>query len=233
MHFHGAEKRWLSSIEDQLEGLAWSDFCLQLLLRFARDEHELLFHRLFQIQQTGPVNEYIDQFVALVDDLKAYAKHPDPLYYTQHLIDGLHDDIKAVILVQRPLTLDTACVLAQLQEEALGVIKRPYRPPALRNAWNASSPLPLPPPKLAEGEPKRLAAPPHSTPKYKFQALRASRRAQGLCMCCGSKWIRDHKCAEQVQLHLLQELLDMFPEGDDEEESGPSSPTASQIMMHL
>jgi hypothetical protein len=25
----------------------------------------------------------------------------------------------------------------------------------------------------------------------------------------------------------------MFPEGDEEEESGPSSPTASQIMMHL
>jgi hypothetical protein len=37
---------------------------------------------LFQIRQTGLVNEYIDQFVALVDDLKAYAKHPDPLYYT-------------------------------------------------------------------------------------------------------------------------------------------------------
>jgi hypothetical protein len=99
MHFHGAEKRWLSSIEDQLEGLAWSDFCLQLLLRFARDEHELLLRRLFQIRQTGPVNEYIDQFVALVDDLKAGAKHPDPLYYTQRFIDGLHDDIKAVILV--------------------------------------------------------------------------------------------------------------------------------------
>ena len=25
----------------------------------------------------------------------------------------------------------------------------------------------------------------------------------------------------------------MFPEGDDEDGSGPSSPTASQIMMHL
>jgi predicted aspartyl protease len=25
----------------------------------------------------------------------------------------------------------------------------------------------------------------------------------------------------------------MFPEGDEEEESGPSSPTTSQIMMHL
>ena len=83
MHFHGNAKRWLSSVEDQLEAITWSDFCSQLLLRFARDEHELLLRRLFQIRQTGPVSEYIDQFVALVDDLKAYAKRPDPLYYTQ------------------------------------------------------------------------------------------------------------------------------------------------------
>jgi hypothetical protein len=60
MHFHGAAKRWLSSVEGQLEALTWSDFCSQLLLRFARDEHELLLCRLFQIRQTGPVNEYID-----------------------------------------------------------------------------------------------------------------------------------------------------------------------------
>jgi hypothetical protein len=82
---------------------------------------------LFQIRQTGSVNEYIDNFVALVDDLKAYAKHPDPLYYTQCFIDGLHDDIKAVIHVHRPSTLDTGCVLAQLWEEAVGVAKRPAR----------------------------------------------------------------------------------------------------------
>jgi len=114
MHFHGAAKRWLSSVEDQLKAITWSDFYSQLLVRFARDEHKLLLRRLFQIWQTGLVNEYIDQFVALVDGLKAYAKHPDPLYYTQRFIDGLCDDIKVVILVQRPSTLDTACVLAQL-----------------------------------------------------------------------------------------------------------------------
>jgi hypothetical protein len=86
-----------------------------------------LLRRLFQLWQTGPVNEYIDQFVALVDDLKAYAKHPDPLYYTQRFIDGLCDEIKSVLLVHRPSTLDIACVLAQLQEEASRLNKRPHQ----------------------------------------------------------------------------------------------------------
>ena len=72
MHFHGAAKRWLSSVEDQLESTTWPDFCAQLLTRFAWDEHELLIRRLFQIRRSGPVTEHIDEFVALVDQLKAY-----------------------------------------------------------------------------------------------------------------------------------------------------------------
>jgi hypothetical protein len=27
MHFHGAAKHWLSSVEDHLEAITWSDFC--------------------------------------------------------------------------------------------------------------------------------------------------------------------------------------------------------------
>jgi hypothetical protein len=32
-------------------------------------------------------------------------------------IDGLRDDLKAVVLIQPPTNLDTAIVLAQLQDE--------------------------------------------------------------------------------------------------------------------
>jgi hypothetical protein len=46
--------------------------------------------------------------------------------------------------------------------------------------------------------------------KHDFQALRALRRAKGLCIRYGAKWSRDHKCSEVVQLHLVQELLGMF-----------------------
>jgi hypothetical protein len=206
MHFHGPAKRWLSSVEDQFENISWPDFCSQLLLHFARDEHELLLRRLFQLRQTGPINEYIDQFVALVDDLKAYAKHPDPLYYTQRFIDGLRDEIKSVLLVHRPSTLDTACVLAQLQDEALGLNKRSHRrydaPLAYKPTWPGAVALPPPPPKPADGDIKRHDAT-YPSAEDKFRALCASRRAQGLCICCGAKWSRDHKCSEVVQLNLV------------------------------
>ena len=236
MHFQGAAKRWLSSVEEHLEDISWSEFCSQLLLRFARDEHELLLRRLFQIRQTSPVNEYIKKFVSLVDDLKAYAKHPDPLYYTQRFIEGLRDDIKSVLLVHRPSTLDTACVLAQLQEEALATTRKPFRrydhTSMAKPTWSGALALPSPPQKQAEGDPKRSTHHPPSV-EDKFKALRAARRAQGLCIRCGAKWSRDHKCAELVQINLVQELLDMFPDQDDVDSSDPPSPTVSQVMMHL
>ena len=151
MHFHGPAKRWLSSIEDDLESIEWDVFCAQLLSRFGRDEHELLLRRLFRIRQNGSVADYIEQFVSLVDELKAYAKHPDPLYYVQRFIDGLCDDIKVVLLVHKPSTLDAACVLAELQEEALGVTKRVFRRsdavPNQKTAWHGGVPLPIPPPR--------------------------------------------------------------------------------------
>lgn len=60
------------------------------------------------------MTEYIAQFTTLLDQLKAYAKHPDPIYYTQRFIDGLRDDLKSIVLMQRPSSLDIACVLARL-----------------------------------------------------------------------------------------------------------------------
>jgi hypothetical protein len=41
-------------------------------------------------------------------------------------------------------------------------------------------------------------------------ALRAFRRAKHLCVRCAEKWSRDHKCFPTVQLHAVQEVLDLF-----------------------
>ena len=88
-----------------------------VLERFGKDQQALLIRQLFRIKQTRSVSEYIDNFFELVDSLAAYDSGMDSLYFTTRFVDGLKDDIKASILVQRPLDLDTACVLAKLQEE--------------------------------------------------------------------------------------------------------------------
>ena len=71
--------------------------------------------QLLHMWQTGGVADYVECFTGLVDQLAAYESHPDPLHYTMRFIDGLRD-VKATVLIRWPSDLDTAYVLAQLQE---------------------------------------------------------------------------------------------------------------------
>jgi hypothetical protein len=109
MQFIGPAKRWLQTVERRLPTLDWSSLCKLLLERFGWDQHELLLRQLFQIKQTASVQEYIDKFTEIIDNLSAYTPDPDLLSYTTRFVDGLRTDIRAIILVQRPSDLDTTC----------------------------------------------------------------------------------------------------------------------------
>jgi hypothetical protein len=195
--------------------------------RFGRDQHEALIRQLFHIRQVGSVTEYVDQFSTLIDQLVAYEPNTNPLHYATRFVDGLRDDIKSVVMIQRPSTLDTACSLALVQEEAVeSGWKREFRcsepfshmtvqkPPL-------SSPAPLKPDKttrLTMSEDRRqIEAARAGSMDDKMRALQQYRRAKGLCEKCAEKWTHGHKCAATIQLHVIQELWEMFP--DDETHS--------------
>lgn len=76
-----------------------------------------MLRHLFHIQQTSSVDEYQDHFVTLVDHLVVYQSVPDPLFFATRFGEGLHSDIRATVMLQRPLDLDCACYMALLQEE--------------------------------------------------------------------------------------------------------------------
>jgi hypothetical protein len=66
----------------------------------------------------------------LVNQLIAYGHTTNAIYYTMCFIDGLSDEIKLIVLVQRPRDMDTACSLTLLQEEVVEPpCKREYRKP--------------------------------------------------------------------------------------------------------
>jgi hypothetical protein len=143
-------------------------------------------------------------------------------------IDGLKPEFKSPVLMQRPSTLDTAFVLAQLQEEVVEPYKKKEYPRSdsdfqQRHPFKSSLPLLAPPVKqtklpaiLAEDKRASNAARAQSADD-RWRALRNYRRAKGLCQFCAEKWFKDHKCAETVQLHALQEMLELFNLEDDPE----------------
>lgn len=70
------------------------------------------------------VAECIACYSTLMDQLFAYESVYDPLYFTTQFIDGLRDDIRVVVMGQRPGDLDTTCTIALLQEEVFEPTKR-------------------------------------------------------------------------------------------------------------
>ena len=104
----------------------------------------------------------------------------------------------------------------------------------------ARAALPLPPPpsrkapsSLAQASDRRGVDAPHalSSLEAKAAALRTQRRAMGLCYKCGEKWSCDHTCSGTVQLHVVQELWELFQLEDEATEYHVTSPDAAEELF--
>ncbi|RLN23391.1 uncharacterized protein C2845_PM07G03090 [Panicum miliaceum] len=245
MHFATGPGRWLQSVERRLKSASWSELCQMILDRFGKSHHELLIRQLFHIKQLTSVADYSERFSELVYQLTAYETHTDPLYYTMRFIDGLKATIRSAVLMQRPPDLDTACVLALLQEEVSDGDKRRefskmYYSVSAKAFSKGPMPLPLPPKNdrvvhIPHTDDRRSAEAANSrSVDDKLAALHAYRRAKGLCVKCAEKWSRGHKCPEAVQLHVLQEFYDLFQIEEDSSAQGDNASVHSeQLFMAL
>ena len=91
------------------------------------------------------------------------------------------------------------------------------------------------PPQAAP--PGVLDAPPaeDTKPKWKDKhaTLRAQRRAQGLCMKCGEKWGRNHKCPDKVALHVLEEFVELISDENPTEQNTSDSSDEDEVVFAL
>jgi hypothetical protein len=157
----------------------------------------------------------------------------NPAFLMNKSIDGLHDDIKSVVLLQRPKDLDTASSLAILQEELLlGQPTHDFK--KLDNSshhskgyqkFEQSTSSPSHRPSITESTPSSVNKNVHSSGKEdeKLSSLTAYKKALGLCFKCGAKWGPQHKCAAIVPLHLVEEVWHMTTDQDSNLESSSES----------
>uniref|UniRef100_A0A453DDL0 Reverse transcriptase domain-containing protein n=1 Tax=Aegilops tauschii subsp. strangulata TaxID=200361 RepID=A0A453DDL0_AEGTS len=127
-------------------------------------------------------------------------------------------DIRAVVLIQRPPDLDTACSLALLQEEVAdgeAAMRTSFNRMPLSLFASTSNTVavtlqrPSTPATIAEDH-RGTEAARAPTDNSKIAALRSFRRARGLCFKCGERWGKDHTCPTTVQMHVVEELLELF-----------------------
>lgn len=63
------------------------------------------------------MENYVERFSELYDQLTAYESSPDPLHYITRFQDGLKSSIRMAVAMQKPQDLDTAYELVLLHEE--------------------------------------------------------------------------------------------------------------------
>lgn len=160
---------------------------------------------MFHIHQSSTVTDYVDRFSTLFDQLKAYQPDPDMHYYISRFIDGLRDDIRMVVALHKPSTLDSAFSLALLQED---LVSTSHKHDAAKAGFR-QYPKAVTPQVRVPGTDKNPGEPtPRKSSDEKLASLRQLRCAKGLCEVCAEKWVRGHKCATNIQLHAMQEVWD-------------------------
>jgi hypothetical protein len=229
MQFTGLAARWLNSIKKSIRKFTWSEFCQEVLLRFGRNQHQSLIRRLYKLVQTGTVEEYVNQFAELVDQLAAYENQPDPLHYVTRFLEGLKPAVRLLVAIQLPQDLDTAYTIALVQEEVgdgITALNSSVMTTARRNPATApvySRPL--------DDRPQTRSTEMSRTTDDKIAALRNYRRAKNLCFTCGENYSREHKCQSTVQLHVVQEMVEFFQQPDNYQWDGADSVTDMELMQ--
>jgi hypothetical protein len=144
--------------------MSWHELCVTLNTRFGRDQHTLLIRKFYHIRQTTLVTEYVKQF----DQLLSHEHQLTHTMITTRFVDGLKDEVKAVVIIQRPNNLDAVCALALLQEMLGNRGKREFKrfeSASFARFPSRARPTPLPLPlasrskMLGMGEDHRMSNP--------------------------------------------------------------------------
>jgi hypothetical protein len=243
MYFIDGALSWLQSSQAHLHFPVWKDFASAICAQFGRADFQHHLRLFNKLRQTGTVAEYASKFNELMHNLTAHHNSWEPAYFVTHFVDGLHRDIRAAVVLHQPLDLDVAVDLALLQEGVLESYRQDHRrsdfSPMPRALPRGALPLPPPPPPPAPPAAPRaqdLRRPAMQGPASvddKLAALRAYRKARGLCFTCGDRWNRNHRCGPTVPLHVVEELLALVQveeESDLPPEQSDNIPKMEQLM---
>ena len=221
--FEGSAARWLDSVRRRVPNVTWEEFCHLLQNRFGRNLHQSILRKFFHISQMGTVEEYVEQFSDLFDQLAAYENSPNSVHYVTRFMEGLKPSIKLAVGIQQPTDLDTAYQLALLHEE-LGMGSGGS---VIAASSRRATAFPLPPPPVlssSSSSTNRASDEKRNTDPLrkpgtddKWGALRAYRRAKGLCYVCGERWSKDHVCKQEVQLHIVQEMIEILQSSESDD----------------
>uniref|UniRef100_A0A0A9DEA6 Retrotransposon gag domain-containing protein n=1 Tax=Arundo donax TaxID=35708 RepID=A0A0A9DEA6_ARUDO len=237
LNFTGAAALWLQTLELRGQVTSWSVLCSVVFDRFDRDQYQTCLRELDNLKQEGTIAEYYHKFEQLAHNILLYNTSFDSTYLVTRFLGGLREDIRAPIALHRPKDVDTASVLALLQEEELEATKKKLGAKSESKEFNKSSSWVFTTSEKSKLGVKRddIKKPEKSPLDERWESLKAFCKAKGLCFTCGDKWAKTHKCPAQVPIHIVQELMENFQldEGPDYTSSEDEEDTSEEVVLFV
>jgi hypothetical protein len=139
----------------------------------------------------------------------------DDVLFVNRFIDGLKPDIRNAILLHKPRTVDAAASLAFMQADLLEASQRRFltRPSKGFSKYHdklSTSNAPAAAQSILGTTPAEAKSNAKAKVEDKTTVSMTLRRKMGLCMKCGERWSKGHKCPATVPLHVLEELFQTF-----------------------
>lgn len=149
---------------------------------------------MFHIRQTSTMEEYVERFSELYDQLTAYETNPSAVHYVTRFMEGLVPSVRLLVGIQQPVDLDSAYALALLSEE-LGdssLLQAGSSTGGKRSVPSTVARSSVP--RVTEDKKLPEVVRPAPATDDHWAALRAYRKSKGLCFICGERWAREHRC---------------------------------------
>ena len=132
---------WITSYLVARKGVEWDDFIIDLVARFRDDGASKVVEQFNKLQQTGQLEDYIDEFEN-IRSLMLQHNHALPdAYVLDSFIGGLKASVKPFVKAFKPVSIAEAIDYARLKEKSLTVSYKFSKPAANYSSTKASVPL--------------------------------------------------------------------------------------------
>ncbi|KAJ3689593.1 hypothetical protein LUZ61_018757 [Rhynchospora tenuis] len=201
LSFVGEPSSWYRNFRMRFENPPWEILIEEMFQRFQTNMQQELIGEFKRLYQSGKVCDYIRLF----DNRKARLQHERPYipndFYLSSFIEGLKEELRAMLTMLKPQSLNEAYHLATqyecVQDSQFRRLRIPYRP-------NYQVTLPN-----QQKEPEKQLMLPDKNNKPWLGASTSKdsqyehRKALNLCHKCNDKWFPGHKCSVKTMHYLM------------------------------
>ncbi|XP_042939584.1 uncharacterized protein LOC122274627 [Carya illinoinensis] len=211
LYMEGIALIWFQGAEETGLFVSWDAFVDALQLRFGNSSYDDPMEALKHLKQTSTVTVYKTQFEEISNRLKRLSED----YKLSLFSSGLRDEIRLLVRILHPQSLNSAFGLAKMQEEYIHSIHGNFRGGNYQNSYAPFS-------VEGNGFTNNFARKDNTLveknnsfkPFLPIQKVTPTemkeRREKWLCYFCGEKWNPSHKCERKKAKFFVMEGMELF-----------------------